>query len=29
MTSDFQVGQAESNFTKKAYVIKRLIRVGM
>ena len=28
MTSDFQVGQAASDFTTQAYVVKYLIRVG-
>ena len=28
MTSDFQVGQAASDFTKQAYVVKSLIRVS-
>ena len=29
MASDFKVGQAASDFTKYAYVVKYLIRVGM
>ena len=28
MTSDFRVGQAASDFTKQAYVVNHLIRVG-